>query len=97
MKSKSEIYTAKNTVLSPDFLMWKFCGKAQFPHSFEQIARNYAETMPFCKISTPGNQVKLWYFSQCYILHSLKFTSALGNFRGDCQGNPCFLPFHVSK
>ena len=27
-------YTAKNTVISPDFLVWKFCGKAQFPHSF---------------------------------------------------------------
>ena len=28
----------KNTVVSPDFLVWKFCGKAQFPHSFRQIA-----------------------------------------------------------
>ena len=27
-------------------------------------ARNYAETMPFCKISTPENQVKLRYFSK---------------------------------
>ena len=27
-------YTAKNTVISPNFLVWKFCGKAQFPHSF---------------------------------------------------------------
>ena len=26
--------TAKNIVISPDFLVWKFCGKAQFPHSF---------------------------------------------------------------
>ena len=24
-------YTAKNTVISPNFLMWKFCGKSQFP------------------------------------------------------------------
>ena len=24
---------AKNTVISPNFLVWKFCGKAQFPHS----------------------------------------------------------------
>ena len=28
------LYTAKNTVISPDFLVWKFCGKAQFPHIF---------------------------------------------------------------
>ena len=40
----------KNTVISPNFLVWKFCGKAQFPHSF---GRNYAETVPFHKISTP--------------------------------------------
>ena len=25
---------AQNTIISPNFLMWKFCGKAQFPHSF---------------------------------------------------------------
>ena len=31
--------TAKNTVISPTFLVWKFCGKAQFPHSF---GRNYS-------------------------------------------------------
>ena len=48
-------YTAKNTIISPNFLVWKFCGKAQFPHSFGRVARNYAETMPFCKISIPGN------------------------------------------
>ena len=26
--------TAKNIVISPYFLVWKFCGKAQFRHSF---------------------------------------------------------------
>ena len=35
-------YTAKNTVISPDFLVWKFCGKAQFPHSFGRFAGNCA-------------------------------------------------------
>ena len=58
--------TAENTVILPNFLVWKFCGKAEFPHSFGQFARNYAETVPFHKISTPGNQVKLRYFSWCY-------------------------------
>ena len=52
---------AKNTLISPDFLVWKFCWKAQFPHSF---------TVPFSKISTPGNQVKLRYFSQWSALFS---------------------------
>ena len=57
-------FAAKNTVISRAFLMWKFCGKAQFPHSFGLIARNYVETTPFRKISTSGNHVKLRYFLQ---------------------------------
>ena len=28
----------KNTVISPDFLVWKFYGKTQFPHGFRRIA-----------------------------------------------------------
>ena len=50
-----ELLTMKNTVISPNFLVWKFCGKVQFPHSFGQFARNHAETVPFHKIYTPGN------------------------------------------
>ena len=52
----------KNTVISPDFLVWKFCGKAQFPYSFGQFVLNFAEIVLFRKISTPGYQVKLRYF-----------------------------------
>ena len=40
-------YTAKNTLISPNFMVWKFCGKAQFLHSFGRFARNYAKTVPF--------------------------------------------------
>ena len=60
----SKIGTAENTVISLNFLVWKFCGKAQFPQSFKQIARNYVETVPFHKIFTPGNSMKLRYFTQ---------------------------------
>ena len=49
------IILAKNTVISPNFKVWKFCGNAQYPHKFGRFARNYAETMRFHKISTPGN------------------------------------------
>ena len=49
MEGKWNVYfkaiTAKNTVISPNFLVWKFCGKAQFPYSFGRLARNYAETV----------------------------------------------------
>ena len=39
--------TVKNNVTSPNFLVWKFCGKAHFSHSFGRFTRNYAETVPF--------------------------------------------------
>ena len=47
--------TAKNTFISPNFLVWKFCRKAQFPQSFGQFAQNYAESAPLHKISKPEN------------------------------------------
>ena len=28
-------------------MVWKFCGMAQFPHSFGRVGRNYAEAVPF--------------------------------------------------
>ena len=61
---KRTTFTAKNTIISSNFLVWKFCGKAQFPHSFVRFAQNYEETVPFHKISTPLNQVKLRVFLQ---------------------------------
>ena len=51
---KSDI-TAKITVILPNFLGWKFCGKGQFPHSFGRITRYYTETVPFHEIFTPEN------------------------------------------
>ena len=49
------MYTAEKVVISPNFLVWNFCEKAQFPHSSRRFARNYTETVPFHKISTLGN------------------------------------------
>ena len=49
------LVTVKNTPISDNFVVWKFCGTTQFPHSFGRIARNYAGTVPFHKIPTPGN------------------------------------------
>ena len=47
----------ENTVNAPNILeiLWEFCGKAQFPHSFGRFSRNHAKTISFHKISTPGN------------------------------------------
>ena len=50
-----DIVTAENTVISPNFLVRKFCGKAQIPHSLGRFARHYVETVPYHKISTQGN------------------------------------------
>ena len=54
----------KNTVISPHFLVWTLCGKAQFQHSFGRFTRNYVETVPFHKISSPEDLMKLQYFTQ---------------------------------
>ena len=66
--TSSEYFALLNTSLQkiPYFHLIS-CGKAQFPHSLGRITRNYAETLPFHKISTPGNWVKLRYFLQCLI------------------------------
>ena len=34
------LITAKNTVTSPNFLVWKFCAKAQFPHRKLRLSTN---------------------------------------------------------
>ena len=39
--------TAKNTVISPNFLVSKFCGKAQFPHSFPETVRKLSLSTKF--------------------------------------------------
>ena len=67
---KSNVIAAKNTVVSPDIMVWKFCGKAQFPCSFGRIPRNYSETVLFHKISQPGNY---GYFLQCMMLRNVVF------------------------
>ena len=43
------IASAKNTVISPNFLMWKFCGRAQFPHSFGQFVFKEKKNVVFIR------------------------------------------------
>ena len=45
----------KTTVISPDFLVCKFCGKAQVLHSYRRMVRSYEKTLPLYKFSIPGN------------------------------------------
>ena len=66
--------TEKNTVISPNLLVWKFCGKAQIPHSFRRIA------VPFDKIPTPKNLVKLRYFSQWKVNKNFKILHYANNY-----------------
>ena len=55
----------KNTAISSNFLVWKFCGKAQFPHCFGKSS----ETMRKLCLSTkcPNQEIRRNYgfFSQC--------------------------------
>ena len=47
--------TRKNTVVSPNLLVLKYRGKAQFPYKFGRFAWIYAETVPFYKVFIPRN------------------------------------------
>ena len=42
--------------------MWKFCGKAQFPHGFERFARKSAENVPFPQNFTTRKLVEIAVF-----------------------------------
>ena len=53
--------TAKNTEISPIFLVWIFCETVQFLQSFGWYAQTYVETVPFYKIS-PWSFVTFFYF-----------------------------------
>ena len=70
-----ETVTAKNTVISPDCLVWKFCGKAQrklcgncaFPQNFH--TRKSGEIMVFFAVCFDSQKyltkwVKLFFASQ---------------------------------
>ena len=41
----------KNTIISPNFLVWKFCGKAQFPHSEKHWEKIIIDTINWRKLS----------------------------------------------
>ena len=47
--------TRKNTVVSPNLLVLKYCGKAQFLHKFGRFACLCAKTVPFYKVFIPRN------------------------------------------
>ena len=68
--------TEQNTVISTNFLLWKFCGNTQ---SFKWFTRNSAETVCFHKFSTPGNQVKFGHFKSAINAssYSLEFVNPL--------------------
>ena len=55
----------KIPLFSPNFLVWKLCGRTQFPHSFGRFAWTYAGTVSSHKNSTQGNLVKITVFLQC--------------------------------
>ena len=55
------ILTALNATISPYFLVWKFCGKAQFPH--QKIRRNCGILRSISKIDIGNIQEHPRYFS----------------------------------
>ena len=67
--------TTQNKEISPSFLMWKFVKR-------HRNARNCAETVPFHKISTPGNWMSF------RILRSAKLRKARNFIKGSSSYNP---------
>ena len=58
-------YAASNTVISPDFTVWKFCEKTQFHTVSGDLPETLRKICLFKKIFTPENLVKLRYFTEC--------------------------------
>ena len=54
MRFRNETFNAQNTEISPSFLVWNFLEKHRF-HRVSVKSLETAETVPFHKISTPGN------------------------------------------
>ena len=54
-------YFAKNTVISPDFLVWKFYSKTKFSHSFRWIAWNGMRKL-FLSTKFPHQEIR-WNYS----------------------------------
>ena len=57
-------FTAENIVISPDFMVWKFRGKAQFPQSFERFEKKASKINNVNDILS--KHVILIYFYDCY-------------------------------
>ena len=57
-------FTAENIVISPDFMVWKFRGKAQFPQSFERFEKKANKINNVNDILS--KHVILIYFYDCY-------------------------------
>ena len=69
----------KMLLILPNFLVCKFCGKAQFPHSFGQITRIYVE-INFCAFPQNFDTGKLgeiivFLRSECFPVSGTKHAS----------------------
>ena len=71
------VFTAKNTVISPNFLAWTFCGKAQFPHSFA----NRSKLCGNCAFPQSSHTRKLGEITVFYVVFLLAFCQIFTPFR----------------
>ena len=60
LNGNSETDTAKNTVISPNFLVWKYCGKVQSPHSFGRIACAFSQNLHIRKLGEVTVYFAVW-------------------------------------
>ena len=72
-------------------ILFKSTISAEF---FRWFARNKAETVPCQKIYTPGNYVKLQYFTQCIFAKKTPFRNLIPCVENEIKGSP---PNYVSN
>ena len=68
-------YTPENILILSNFLVRKFCGKAQFSHSFGQVSQNYAKKLRTRKLGRITVFFELRYFSNYGIFRSVRVIS----------------------
>ena len=80
MSVKTFCWVLLKTFKMPNFYLIFWCGnfvERQFLKSFEWIARNLVGTVPFHKISTPGNQVKFGILRRSTLLMSIVWVAVM--------------------
>ena len=80
----SQSTTDKSTLIPPNFLVGKFCAKAQFPQNFRRIVRSTAEIVRSHLTREEGGITVFYAVTVYWILNDM-----IPNILNEIQGNCC--------